>query len=76
MPYLIKIFTAIALLFLLAACAYNPSKPRVSAGAGHSIPISTGTGTSAWVTNAVRFYPWSKGKKVRSLYGGDDSTFS
>lgn len=55
----------IAAAFGLAACSSNPSSPHVSAGASHSVPFKVGDGKSGWLTNAVRFYPWSKGRKVR-----------
>lgn len=56
-------------LATLTACASNPSKPRVSAGASHSVPFTLGEETRGWLTNAVRFYPWSRGNKVRISTG-------
>ncbi|QPT40566.1 hypothetical protein [Oligella ureolytica] len=56
-------------LSTFAACESTPRKPRVSAGASHSVPFTVGNGKSAWLTNAVRVYPWSRGNKVRVSTG-------
>ena len=62
-PLIVLVFST------LTACASNPSKPRVSAGASHSVPFTLGEDTRGWLTNAVRFYPWSRGSKVRISTG-------
>lgn len=62
------LFFVFATLFL-SACASSPSQPRLSAGASHSVPLSIGTTTPGWLTNAVSFYPWSRGRKVRISTG-------
>lgn len=62
------LFSIIAIVSL-SACSSSPSKPRISAGASHSAPFTLGQSTPAWLTNSVRVYPWSKGRKVRVSTG-------
>ncbi|MDO5667615.1 MAG: hypothetical protein Q4G44_07310 [Alcaligenaceae bacterium] len=69
MRKILSLAIAVVALTTLSACSSNPSKPRLSAGASHSQPLTVGSSTSAWLMNAVRVYPWSKGRKVRVSSG-------
>lgn len=69
MRKILSVFFAVMPLLALTACSSNPSKPKLSAGASHSVPLTVGSSTPARLTNAVRFYPWSKGRKVRVSTG-------
>ncbi len=69
MKKILSLFFAMIALISLTACASNSGKPRLSAGASHSVPFTVGSETPAWITNAIRFYPWSSGRKIRVSTG-------